>query len=531
MRRLGLLWRNTWWKLVLLKILLYSSAASGQLALTSSGLNFGSVQVGSSSTLSISVSNSNKSNITISQASVTGTGFSFTGPSLPITLMPQQNANLYVTFAPQSSGSTNGTLSVVTGSAIGNSGKQRSSTSTISLSGTGTSSAQLAANPSNLNFGTAQVGTSQSMTGTLTNSTTSSVTVSQASVTGTGFGVSALPMPLNLAPGQSQAFNVTFTPQATGTASGSLAVVSTAPNPTLNISLSGTAVTPGYLTANPSSENFGSIQVGGSQTQYESLTNSGGSSVTISQVTASGNGFTLSGFVAPQTLSSGQSITFSVAFAPTLSGTASGSLSVVSDASDPSLSVTLSGTGTSAGQLSVSPGSMSFGTVTVGATQSQTGALSAGGSSVTVSSASSSSSEFALSGIAFPLTIAAGQSVPFKLTFAPQVSGSTSANILFSSNASDSSLAESASGTGAVPHTVDLSWSPSSSTVAGYNVYRGGVSGGPYTRINSSLGVLASYTDTSVQSGQTYYYVTTAVDSNGVESGHSNEASALVPTP
>jgi len=324
---------------------------------------------------------------------------------------------------------------------------------------------------------------------------------------------------------------VTFTPQATGTASGSLAVVSTAPNPTLNISLSGTAVTPGYLTANPSSVNFGSLQVGSSQTQFESLTNSGGSSVTISQATAIGAGFSLSGFVAPQTLSPGQSITFSLAFAPTLSGTASGSLSVVSDASDPSLSVSLSGTGTSAGQLSVSPGSMSFGTVTVGAIQSQTGALSASGSSVTVSSASSSSSEFAVSGVVFPLTIAAGQSVPFTLTFAPQVSGSTSGNILFSSNASDSSLAESATGTGAVQHTVDLFWSPSSSTVAGYNVYRGGVSGGPYTRINSSPGVLASYTDTAVQSGQTYYYVTTAVDSTGAESGYSNEASALVPTP
>src|SRR5207253_230540 len=186
---------------------------------------------------------------------------------------------------------------------------------------------------------------------------------------------------------------------------------------------------------------------------------------------------------------------------------------------------------TSAGQLSVSPGSMSFGTVTVGATQSQSGALSASGASVTVSSASSSSSEFALTGLTYPLTIAAGQSVPFTLTFAPRMSGSTSTNILFSSNASDSSLAESATGTGAVQHTVDLSWSPSSSTVAGYNVYRGGVSGGPYTRINSSPGVLASYTDTAVQSGQTYYYVTTAVDSTGAESGYSNEASALVPTP
>src|SRR6266851_3820360 len=100
MRRLGLLWRNTWWKLVLLKVLLYSSAASGQLALTSSGLNFGSVQVGSGSQLSTSVSNTSKSNITISQASVAGTGFSFSGPTLPITLTPQQSANLYVTFTP-----------------------------------------------------------------------------------------------------------------------------------------------------------------------------------------------------------------------------------------------------------------------------------------------------------------------------------------------------------------------------------------------------------------------------------------------
>ena len=60
--------------------------ASGQLALTSSGLNFGSIQVGTSSTLSTAVSNTSKSNIIISQASVTGTGFSFSGPGLPITV-------------------------------------------------------------------------------------------------------------------------------------------------------------------------------------------------------------------------------------------------------------------------------------------------------------------------------------------------------------------------------------------------------------------------------------------------------------
>ena len=34
-----------------------------------------------------------------------------------------------------------------------------------------------------------------------------------------------------------------------------------------------------------------------------------------------------------------------------------------------------------------------------------------------------------------------------------------------------------------------------------------------------------------VQSGQTYYYVVTAVDSSNVESTYSNQASATIPTP
>ena len=74
-----------------------------------------------------------------------------------------------------------------------------------------------------------------------------------------------------------------------------------------------------------------------------------------------------------------------------------------------------------------------------------------------------------------------------------------------------------------------ISWNPSSSNVAGYNIYRGTVSGGPYTKLNSSLRFATTYTDATVQSGRKYYYVTTAVDSNGVESMGSNEAPAAIP--
>ena len=77
---------------------------------------------------------------------------------------------------------------------------------------------------------------------------------------------------------------------------------------------------------------------------------------------------------------------------------------------------------------------------------------------------------------------------------------------------------------------VALGWTASSSPgIAGYNAYRSPVSGGPYSRLNSVLIPSTSYGDQSAQSGYTYYYVTTAVDSQGRESAYSNEAIAIVP--
>ena len=67
--------------------------------------------------------------------------------------------------------------------------------------------------------------------------------------------------------------------------------------------------------------------------------------------------------------------------------------------------------------------------------------------------------------------------------------------------------------------------------MVGYNVYRGTQSGGPYAVLNSAADASTTYTDSTVQAGQTYYYVVTAVDSSGNESVNSNQAQAVVPTP
>jgi fibronectin type 3 domain-containing protein len=65
--------------------------------------------------------------------------------------------------------------------------------------------------------------------------------------------------------------------------------------------------------------------------------------------------------------------------------------------------------------------------------------------------------------------------------------------------------------------------------VRGYNIYRSGQSGGPYSRINPALDPSTTDSDTNVQSGATYYYVVTAVDSSGRESAYSSQVKVVIP--
>lgn len=73
---------------------------------------------------------------------------------------------------------------------------------------------------------------------------------------------------------------------------------------------------------------------------------------------------------------------------------------------------------------------------------------------------------------------------------------------------------------------ISLDWDDNSeSDFSYYKVYRDTTSGGPYSLIATSL-MVSGYTDTGLTNGTTYYYVVTATDIDGNESGNSNEASA-----
>ena len=181
------------------------------------------------------------------------------------------------------------------------------------------------------------------MSATLTNSGGSSVTISQVTVSGPNFTESGLTAPLTLDAGQSTTFTVKFAPTGSGSSTGNVTITSNASNPSLSIPLSGTGATAGAVTANPTSLAFGTVTLGGEQTISGILTNSGASSVTVSQASVSGSGFTLTGITPPITLNTGQSKSFSVSFAPTSSGAASGSVTITSTAGNPTLTIPLSG--------------------------------------------------------------------------------------------------------------------------------------------------------------------------------------------
>jgi hypothetical protein len=499
-----------------------TGVAQGQLGSNPTSFSFGNIQDGTSKSLSGTLTNNGGTTLQISAATASGTGFSLSGLTLPVTLTAGQSTSFTVLFSPTASGAASGSVSITSNGANPN--------LSIPLSGTGMTQGTLTANPTSLAFGSVQVGSSTSLPEKLTNTGGTSLTISAATASGTGFSLSGLTLPVTLTAGQSTSFTVLLSPTASGAASGSVSITSNGANPNLSIPLSGTGVAQGVLAANPTSLAFGSVQVGTSTSSSETLTNTGGSSVTITQASSSAAAFSISGLNLPLTLTANQSVTFAATFTPTSAGAASGSLAVASNASNSSLNIALSGTGTAAGQLAVSPTSLSFGNVVVGSNSSLNGSLNASGASVTITSASLNNSEFVLSGISLPATLTAGQSTPFTVTFTPQTSGATSASLSFSSNASNSPAVQTMTGTGtaATQHTVDLTWNASTSAV-GYNIYRSTVSGGPYTMINTSLDSTTAYTDSTVVSGQTYYYVATAVNASSEESGYSNQATAVIP--
>jgi len=123
-----------------------------------------------------------------------------------------------------------------------------------SLSGTELAG-QLVPSPLSVSFGTVAVGKTATRQEILKNSGRSNLTITKLGMTGAGFSAQGWALPLTLAPGQSSAGTLAFTPGSTGVKAGTLTISWTSRNHShvSNVALSGTALANGQLTSNPTS--------------------------------------------------------------------------------------------------------------------------------------------------------------------------------------------------------------------------------------------------------------------------------------
>src|SRR5579885_466430 len=146
------------------------------------------------------------------------------------------------------------------------------------------------------------------------------------------------------------------------------------------------------ISASPSSLGFGNVNTGSNSVLPVVLTNSGNSNVTISSVSVSGAGFSASGISAGQIIAPTKTATLNVTFAPAATGSVTGSVSVLSNASNSPATIGLSGAGVAPVTYRIS-GTLS-GAGGAGATVSLSGSSTA----TTLASASGSYSFTVLNG-------------------------------------------------------------------------------------------------------------------------------------
>jgi hypothetical protein len=182
--------------------------------------------------------------------------------------------------------------------------------------------------------------------------------------------------------------------------------------------------------------------------------------------------------------------------------------------------------------LTANVSSLNFGSTGLASSAQRSVTLTnTGSSSVTISGVSVSGAGFTAGGSASGLTVSPNQTATVSATFTPFTIGSLAGSLTITSNAVNSPVTIALSGTGvsSSTHSVALSWTASSSSVAGYNVYVSPSSAGPYSLLNSSPVPNTSYVDTNVLAGDTYYFRITSVSTSYQESAPSATVQAVIP--
>jgi hypothetical protein len=178
------------------------------------------------------------------------------------------------------------------------------------------------------------------------------------------------------------------------------------------------------------------------------------------------------------------------------------------------------------GVLAISTTTVDFGMISIGVPATRNVVVSNRGDAPLMISTIATSSAVFTATAAAPAELDPGAALKIAVAFQPTTVMAATDQLVVDSDAG--SVAADLTGTGA--HSVSLTWNASTSSgVIGYNVYRSEASGAFYMRINDRLVPDTAYTDFTIETCKTYYYVVTAVNEAALESGYSAETAKEVP--
>ena len=324
------------------------------------------------------------------------------------------------------------------------SGNGHSASAVASATYTITLPPTLTFNVAGLSFGSEPLNTtSPAQTAILANPNPIAITITGPFASGDFTANSNCPV---IAAGGTCSMNVTFTPSAAGTRTGTLTVSGSGVSP-LSIPLNGTGTTSG-IQVTPAAINFGSQATGATSFgQTITIQNTGDAALTISNIATTGD-FASSGSCS--TVPAGTGCSLTVMFAPTAVGTRTGSFTLTDNAGgdDTSQIVTLSGIGTGAG-AGLSPGLLTFPPTLVGATSFQINAtLTNSGTADLAGIAVSVQGDFIQTNTCSS-TLGAGETCTIGVKYVPSITGAESGNITVTDSLGSQSL--SLKGTGIAP--------------------------------------------------------------------------------
>ncbi len=281
----------------------------------------------------VTITNTGSASLTVSSVTTTGP-FAETN-TCTSAVAPGALCTVSVTFTPTAGGGALGTLTINDNVA--------GSPQSVSLTGTGTASPIVSLTPSTLTFTSQDIGTtSTAQVVTLKNTGGAALTVT--SITSSGDFAETNNCGSTVAAAASCTITVTFAPTASGSRNGSITITDNAADSPQTIVLAGTGVSAPAVTLSATSLNFSPQPVGtSSAAQTVTVTNSGTATLNISSIAATGvfnQTSTCGATLAPQA-----NCVISVVFAPTATGTASGSLKVTDNAPNSPQTLSLGGSG------------------------------------------------------------------------------------------------------------------------------------------------------------------------------------------